>query len=111
MKFFFLIILLILISNCSFDNKTGIWKNEQNKLSVKKDNGVFKDFQNINLSKNRNFDQIIEPEKKIVVIKPLTWVKVHLKKNDICGVICDRYYEENDYIHDIEKFNEIKNSI
>ena len=53
----------------------------------------------------------VKPEKKIVVIKPLTWVKVHLKKNDICGVICDRYYEENDYIHDIEKFNEIKNSI
>ena len=65
MKFFFLIILLILISNCSFDNKTGIWKNEQNKLSVKKDNGVFKDFQNINLSKNRNFDQIIEAEKNL----------------------------------------------
>ena len=65
MKFFFLIILLILLSNCSFDDKTGIWKNEQNKLSVKKDNSVFKDFQNLNLSHNRNFNQIIEPEKNL----------------------------------------------
>jgi dTDP-4-dehydrorhamnose 3,5-epimerase-like enzyme len=54
---------------------------------------------------------IVKPEQKIIVIKPLTWVKVHLSKNDICGVICDRYYEKRDYIHDVKKFNEIKNKI
>ena len=64
MKVFFLIVLLI-ISNCSFDDKTGIWKNEQNKSLVKKDNGVFKDFQNINFDKNNAFNQIIEPRKNL----------------------------------------------
>ena len=24
--------------------------------------------------------------------------------NDICGVLCDRYYEERDYIRDYKKF-------
>ena len=28
MKFFYALIILILFQNCSFDNKTGIWKND-----------------------------------------------------------------------------------
>ena len=50
---------------------------------------------------------IIKPGKKLEVIKPLTWVKVHLKRDNICGVLCDRYYEEKDYIRDYKKFNGI----
>lgn len=54
MKIFYFIVILILLINCSFDNKTGIWENE-NKLT-KKENKVFKDFQNISSSEN-NFDE------------------------------------------------------
>ena len=32
MKLFFVISFIILFNNCSFDNKTGIWKNEDRKL-------------------------------------------------------------------------------
>lgn len=46
----------------------------------------------------------IKQGKKLEIIKPMTWVKVFLKKNDICGVLCDRYYEERDYIRDYKKF-------
>ena len=46
----------------------------------------------------------IKPGKKLKIIKPLTWEKVYLEKNDICGVLCDRYYEEKDYIRDYKKF-------
>jgi hypothetical protein len=46
---------------------------------------------------------------KLKIIKPLNWVKVYLKKNDVCGVLCDRYYEKNDYIRDYREFNEIQN--
>lgn len=46
----------------------------------------------------------IKQGKKLEIIKPMTWVKVFLKKNDICGVLCDRYYEEKDYIRDYKKF-------
>jgi hypothetical protein len=53
----------------------------------------------------------IKPGKKLEIIKPLTWVKVYLKKDNICGVLCDRYYEERDYIRDYKKFNATKNRI
>ena len=46
----------------------------------------------------------IKQGKKLEIIKPMTWVKVFLKKNDICGVLCNRYYEERDYIRDYKKF-------
>ena len=48
MKFYHLIILFF-IFGCSFDNKTGIWKNE-NILSKKND--PFEDFVEINVSTN-----------------------------------------------------------
>jgi len=51
----------------------------------------------------------IKTRKKITIIKPLTWVKVFLNKGDICGVLCDRYFEKKDYIRDYKRFNEIKN--
>ena len=54
---------------------------------------------------------IIKPGKKILLIKPHTWVKIFLKENDICGVLCDRYYEKKDYITNYKKFNATKNNI
>ena len=54
-----------------------------------------------NGKKNKIF---LRPGKKLEIVKPLTWVKVYLKKNNICGVLCDRYYEEDDYIRDYQKF-------
>jgi hypothetical protein len=60
-------------------------------------------------SKGRKNKIIIKPGMKLKVIKPLNWIKVYLKTNDICGVLCDRYYEEKDYIRDYREFNEIKN--
>jgi hypothetical protein len=51
---------------------------------------------------------IIRPGKKLEVIESLTWVKVHLKKNNICGILCDRYYEEKDYLRDFKKFKSFK---
>ena len=45
MKLFFLLIIFILLNSCSFDDKTGIWKNEQKNLEKKKK--IFKDFKKI----------------------------------------------------------------
>lgn len=56
MKFFYFIIIFIVLNNCSFDNKTGIWKNEN--LKDDKLNNTFKDFQNLSLDKNRFSEQI-----------------------------------------------------
>jgi|TARA_B110000459_G_C16476243_1_gene432067 UDP-2-acetamido-3-amino-2,3-dideoxy-glucuronate N-acetyltransferase len=54
---------------------------------------------------------LIKPGKNLEIIYPLTWVKINLKKNDVCGVLCDRYYEEKDYIRDFKIFNKMTNKI
>ena len=54
---------------------------------------------------------LIKPGKNLEIIYPLTWVKINLKKNDVCGVLCDRYYEEKDYIRKFKIFNKMINKI
>ena len=39
MKLFFIINFFFFLNNCSFDNKTGIWKNE--KINIKKKRNEF----------------------------------------------------------------------
>ena len=50
MNFLFFIILIALLNSCSFDNKTGIWENENNPLPSK--NKIYKDFKTISTSQN-----------------------------------------------------------
>ncbi len=76
MKFFLSVIFLFLL-NCSFDNKTGIWKNNNLAESDKK-NDRFADFEKLYTSE-KTFDSIILPKKslKIVanpVISNLKWL-------------------------------------
>tara|TARA_B110000211_G_C14085783_1_gene556615 strand:+ start:3232 stop:4557 length:1326 start_codon:yes stop_codon:yes gene_type:complete len=56
MKIFYALIILLLFQNCSFDNKTGIWKNE-NEPSAKEKN-IFSEFKNLS-SSNEVFNEII----------------------------------------------------
>ena len=58
MKLSFLLIIFILLNSCSFDDKTGIWDNEQKVLEKKKEN--FKDFKKISSTY-----EIIEKEKNL----------------------------------------------
>ena len=60
MKSFFLIVLFIFLINCSFDDKTGIWKNKN--VIGKKENNVFKEFGEIVLSGD-TFSQKVELSK------------------------------------------------
>ena len=57
MKLFICFIILVLFTNCSFDNKTGIWKN-QNDPSIN-ENKVFDEFQTLS-SSNKVFYKTIE---------------------------------------------------
>ena len=57
MKFFFLIFYFLLLINCSFDNKTGIWDNEINS-SKNQNKNIFKDFETISVSE-KPFKQTI----------------------------------------------------
>ena len=60
MKLFHALIILIFFQNCSFDNKSGIWKNEN--IKTKKNDDIFKEFKKISKSSDA-FNKII-PVKK-----------------------------------------------
>ncbi len=64
-------IVLLILNSCSFDDKSGIWQNE-NQVSEKED-FVFKDFKKIS-SSNSNFDKIIpiDGKLKIKIDKPIS---------------------------------------
>ena len=79
MKIAFYFVILFFISNCSFDNKTGIWKSETS--ISKKDNNVFKEFKKIS-TETDVFNEIIEFEnnKIIQISKPVenfTWSDIY----------------------------------
>ena len=58
MKRFFIITLIITLSNCSFDTKTGIWENSN--VVNKKNIDRFKDFETL-YAEEKTFNRIIKP--------------------------------------------------
>ena len=58
MKIFFFLIIFILTVNCSFDKKSGIWKNSSEIINKKSD--TFKDFENITSNKKKFFNEIVK---------------------------------------------------
>ena len=58
MKIFFFLIIFILTVNCSFDKKSGIWKNSSEIINKKSD--TFKDFENITSNKKKIFNEIVK---------------------------------------------------
>ena len=71
MKLFYSLIILFLLTSCSFDNKTGIWKNENE--DYEKNSNLFKDFKSISILKD-NFNEIItlDSKTKIKISAPKT---------------------------------------
>ena len=67
MKLFYSLLILIFLSSCSFDNKSGIWNSEN--IISKKEKDLFKDFEALNVS-NQGFQKII-PLKKDFRFKDL----------------------------------------
>ena len=55
MKILYVLIALIFLKSCSFDNKTGIWNSEQ---SISKKNDIYKEFKTFTL-KEEQFNEII----------------------------------------------------
>lgn len=57
MKLFYLLIILIFFNNCSFDNKTGIWKNKN--IISKEESDIFSEFEKLS-NFNSSFNKIIQ---------------------------------------------------
>ena len=68
---FFLISIFFFLINCSFDNKTGIWKNS-NDVIVDKLENRFKDFETL-YTKETTFNSKISPKKNLSIkVEPIT---------------------------------------
>ena len=84
MKFFYILIILILFQSCSFDNKSGIWKNDN--IISKEDNDIFKEFENLS-SSTSTFNQIIPISKNFTFKitspgKNFEWKDIFYNKNN-----------------------------
>ena len=58
MKYIFNIFFSLLCISCSFDNKTGIWNNDNNPLNKNKNDKIFSEFKTLS-SQNDSFNKII----------------------------------------------------
>ena len=74
----------IILTNCSFDNKTGIWKNNS-EINTKKKESQFKDFKTIYASEE-SFNKIISPPDSLKI--ELFKIKTNLKWTD-------EFYKDN----------------
>jgi len=85
MKFFYALVILFFLNNCSFDNKSGIWKNE-NSISNNVNNSVFEDFKKISSSRERYNENIpIKQEFIFKLEKPKknnSWPDFYYNKNN-----------------------------
>lgn len=84
MNFFFSILITILLYSCSFDQKSGIWKNE-NQIS-KEDSKIFKEFKNISFIQNQ-YKEIVKLDKnfQFKINKPVTnlaWEDEYFSNNN-----------------------------
>ena len=70
MKCFKVLIICLTLSSCSFDNKTGIWKNEKN--DIDDELNIFKEFKTVTTFENK-FNKIIpfDNKNKFQLLKPI----------------------------------------
>ena len=84
MKLFYCLIILVLFQNCSFDKKSGIWKNENAIPDVDKD--YLKELETLS-SSNKLFDKIIPVDRNFKfkltgVVDNSDWNDIFFKKNN-----------------------------
>ena len=84
MKLLNALLILFFLNSCSFDDKSGIWKNENDKIKEEKD--IFKDFKKVT-SFEESFNEIIPFSKKIIIqiSKPVIsekWNDIHYDFNN-----------------------------
>ena len=78
MRIVYYILIITFLQNCSFDDKSGIWKNSSEK--IKKTDKNFKDFERVVLENENFFKEIVELDKKFKFY--LTPLKYQKKWND-----------------------------
>ena len=59
MKLFNILFIFLVLQQCSFDNKTGIWKNDESIIESKQNNDTFREFKKISVSEETFKETII----------------------------------------------------
>ena len=85
---------MIIFQSCSFDNKTGIWKNSN--TVFEKEEGVFKEFETLSTS-NKIFDKIINIDNKFKFVVPNPIINSNWS---------DIYYNETNNLNNF-KYNDL----
>ena len=107
MKLFYVLIILVLFHNCSFDDKTGIWNNEN---SISKNTDSFKQFKAIT-SPNETFNKIVplNNEFKFRYTNPINnmeWTDYFYNENN--NFINFKYNDSNRQIFKAKKITNYK---
>ncbi len=112
MKLFYFYLIIIFLSGCSFDKKSGIWKNDTFTTSKNK-NDPFQDFKTFSLSEDL-FDKTINIDEKFKfqTSKPKDnseWKDIYYKENNNLDNL--RYDNKNNLLFKGKKFsrNEVNN--
>ena len=93
---YFTIVISLFFFSCSFDNKSGIWKNENNPISDK--DRQLAGFENLSIT-TRPFDQIINLRSNFKFqidekVNPLSWKDIFYNQQnnfDNFGSLCDKF--------------------
>jgi outer membrane protein assembly factor BamB len=85
MKIFLILIFFLFFTGCSFDDKSGIWNNENN-ISKNNEEKVFKDFKKI-ISSKKTFNKVLPIDKKFEfdINKPFqnkSWLDIFYNRNN-----------------------------
>ena len=96
MRLFYIVLISILFQSCSFDDKTGIWKNETSSYTKNKKNDLFNEFENFSLSQ-KAFTKIIPITQKF---------KFKLTNPYIANAWNDIYFDQSNNTKNF-KYNEL----
>ena len=86
MKLFLFLIFFVFFTNCSFDKKSGIWK-DNSKENRGVNNDVFKDFSKITINSNKTFNKIVDLDKNYKfnlspIINSTKWLEAFYNENN-----------------------------
>ena len=112
MKLFYVIIILFLISHCSFDNKSGIW-NDANIISSNDNKIIFKEFKNVSTFEDEYTEIIfLKDNSKLNLSKPvknIEWNDIFFSLNNNLNNF--KYNNTNQVIFKSKKLTKNKASI
>ena len=98
-RLFSFLFFIIFLSSCSFDNKTGIWKDSSDLEKIKKKQAQRKELKDI-FVEDKIFDEEKEASSKIKIevdypLKTKNWTDLYLNpENNISNI----YYENSKYL-------------